>query len=298
MQIVRNRIFCFTFFLNCAYICALALLLFFVQHASASDNNIQGQIVLADQSLVDNASIYIIDNNASLFSLKEFAGEKALGSDKKALNGMKHKKFASTKPYPIPQSNSCVKPLAPVVSFTCSDKQGRFTLNLPNVTAFPLIVTVSKNNQSISFKLGLDDLGNDIGRVALDSDNELPSSRIAVVENMARMLKSSINAPNTQAQQNDDLVMDTEYLLDYGLDIMSSNLEYPGFKALFVDADGDGKLDIYNYSAVLLKTSWKTSLALITEDKKQILLRYVENGGQLFITNKPQRKISDLQDYI
>jgi hypothetical protein len=194
-------------------------------------------------------------------------------------------------------NHGCIKPKLALVSFTCSDKQGRFTLNLPNLHSFPVIVNVTKNQQTISVSLGLDDLGNDIGQVALDSDIESPSDRIAVVQNMPRaILKSSINTQN--AEQGDGLVMDTEFLLDYGLDIMSANLEYPSFQKLFKDADGDGKLDIYNYSAILLKTSWKTGLSLITDANKQILLQYVENGGQLFITNKPQRKISDLQDYI
>ena len=253
---------------------------------------IQGQVILSNHSTVANAVIFIADSKLdSLFESKN--------------KGLTSKQLDSSSPSKantaanLHNDLSCEKPKVAVVSSTCSDENGRFSLNLPSLPSFPLVITVSKNSMSVNLSLGIDDLGNDIGQVALDAAQlEQALDRIAIVEKITPFVKSSMTEQELQANKSSELVLDSEFLSAYGLDVVQSNIEYPGFLALFRDADKDGRMDIYNYSTVLLKTSWKTSLAGMDAKKRQVLLDYVEKGGQLLITNKPQPKLASIEGFI
>jgi len=249
-------------------------------------SKIQGQVVFSNQSIVANAAVYVADTKAmSLFDTKA----KKLNSPQFSAKGDSTVAGANSQAFKLSDFSACGKPNVAVLSFTCSDENGYFTLSLPSVPTLPLVITISKNSQTINISLGLDDLGSDIGQVALDaSQTEDALDRVAIVENITPYIKSRLPENGHNAQNTNELAMDSEFLTAYGLDILQSNVEYPGYSTLFHDADNDGRLDIFNYSTVLLKTSWKTSLSNMDTKTRQILLEYVEKGGQLLITNKPQ----------
>lgn len=255
-------------------------------------SKIQGQVILSNHSAVANAVIFIADSKLdSLFESKN----KGLAAKQLGSSGPSNSNNAAN----LHAERSCEKPKVAVLSSTCSDENGRFNLSLPSIPSFPLVVTVSKNSISVNISLGIDDLGNDIGQVALDAAQfEQALDRVAIVENITPFVKSSMTEQDVPANNSNGLVLDSEFLSAYGLDIMQSNIEYPGFLSLFRDADKDGRMDIYNYSTVLLKTSWKTSLASMDAKKRQVLLDYVEKGGQLLITNKPQPKLASIEGFI
>jgi len=252
---------------------------------------IQGQIVFSHRGPVANAAIYVADLQLdSLFESKRHGR----GVLPQPINNPKSSTFSYS-----PATTTCERPKVAVLSFTCSDENGNFSLALPNLPALPVVISVSKDSMTASVSLGLDDLGGDIGQIALDTalmeDN---LDRIAIVDKFSSFVKSGMSANEQSAQESSELMMNSEFLTAYGLDILQSNVEYPGFDTLFNDSDNDGRLDIYNYATVLLKTSWKSGLSQIDATKKQVLLDYVEKGGQLLINNKPQHKINNIEGYI
>lgn len=294
-----------------AKLALVSLLLFsFVlnHHAFAAETqatSIEGQIILSNQTIVANAAIYIADTSASSLleprhkSLLAHRLDDSLG--KSTLPGAAQDNYN--------EDSSCRKPQISVLSFACSDETGHFNLALPSVPTLPLVVTIAKNGMSMNITIGLDDLGSDVGQIALDAAQLAEKlDRIAIVENVTPFVKSGLanqsidlqnmDAQNIVAQNNGETAMDSEYLLGYGLDVIQSNVEYPGFAALFRDDDRDGRMDIFHYSTVLLKTSWKTVLSQIDANKRQILLDYVEQGGQLLITNKRQPKLTSIEGFI
>ena len=197
-------------------------------------------------------------------------------------------------------TSRCEKPTVPVQAFTCTDAEGFFRLNLANVTSIPRQLMLKFQQQTRSIRISINDLGTDIGSIAF-SELSQNQSKIAVVHKFDHALVKSgrvQDKPENNSKQH--TALDSEFLLAYGVDILSSSLEYPSFNALFTDMDGDGKADIFNYVTVLLKTSWKTQLSTLDADQKRILLDYVENGGQLFITEKPLQTNSetDIAEYI
>jgi len=258
---------------------------------SQISTRVQGQVVYSNQSVVAHAAIFIADSKLdSLFDSKAKAsGATGLNSRKSSNSTFEYQKLAA-----------CEKPKIPVLSYTCSDEQGHFALALPSVPSLPLVITIAKDAMTINISLGLDDLSGDIGTIALDAALlEESLDRVAIVDNISAFVKSGLKKKNSQLQANGEVSMDSEFLTAYGLDIMQSNIEYPGFSGLFRDADNDGRLDIFNYSTVLLKTSWKVGLSQIDAEKRQVLLEYVEKGGQLLITNKPQQhQQSNIEGFI
>jgi len=264
----------------------------FANLAPRHATRVQGQVILSSGQRVANAAVYIA--NSKLANLFDNKSKKPLAHSWGTHSNLAHHGEQSQ------HQINCNKPSIPVLSFTCSDGDGRFDLVLPSLPTLPLVVTVQKENLSINIALSLDELGGDVGEIALDSAIiEEQLDRIAIVDKrLPDIVKSSIENDGLNDQRNAQHFMDSEFLMAYGLDYLQSNVEYPGFDALFVDADGDGRIDIYNYAAVLLKTSWKTGLAKMDATKKQVLLDYVENGGQLFITNKPQSKRQSLEGFI
>jgi len=263
----------------------------FAQQATS----VEGHIILSNQENVANASIYIAD--LSTDSLLEPNHKKLFAHQ---LNGKSpdNAAAASSAKDILKDGSSCIKPQFAVLSFACSDDTGHFNLSLPSVPALPLVVTVAKNGMTMNITLDLDDLGGDVGEIALDAAQLGEKlDRIAIVDNVTPFVKSRLNEKAMALQSTGD-AMDSEFLLGYGLDVIQSNVEYPGFAALFRDDNHDGRLDIFNYSTVLLKTSWKTVLSQIDPSKRQVLLDYVEQGGQLLITNKRQPKLTSIEGFI
>ena len=82
--------------------------------------------------------------------------------------------------------------------------------------------------------------------------------------------------------ENGALKLGTEKFTIYNGDNRSLPASYAGVEKLFVDADGDGKADIFNYQIVFINCGAEADLSTAN---KAILRSYVTGGGRIYASD-------------
>lgn len=91
----------------------------------------------------------------------------------------------------------------------------------------------------------------------------------------------SENDGDTQAVA---LQLMNEYQNLYQISNEKSEVTYPTFYSLFVDADKDGEADIFKYDAVYINSRQQSDISQLDENLRAQLLDYISRGGNLHVT--------------
>ncbi len=186
---------------------------------------------------------------------------------------------------------TCQKPLEPYISYSCTDANGRFTLTIPRTAQFPVKLkfqTAQGNQESL---LALDDIDSDLGIFQFDSQSIQQRKKIAIITNLIESVSANPvndtqnNLSNEDTAEINRMELTQGFLKLYNIDDTTSEIEFPSFKSLFLDIDGDKKTDLFQFKAIYLNSQSGSELNELSQDIKQLLLEYVKQGGELYITS-------------
>jgi len=184
-------------------------------------------------------------------------------------------------------SQECTSPTRPNVNYVCSQEDGSFTLNLSQVTQYPATIRIQSGNETRDILLQSALPGIKLGIIAMNSESgATPKSKVAVVMDFYNPIKEvekklSFDSSETQ---NVALQLMNEYQNLFDIDGKNNDVTYPTFYSLFIDANKDGKADIFNYDAVYINSRQESDISQLDISLREQLAKYISNGGHLFIT--------------
>ena len=183
-------------------------------------------------------------------------------------------------------NKSCPTPAKPHVIYTCTNVDGSFTLDLSLVREFPVTITIEKLDEIQEITLALDDLNSNIGTISMVSEATLVKEKVAVVMDFYNPLQEIQKFLNDNPSQTKDVKLQlmNEYQNLFEINGNGRDISYPTFYSLFIDADNNGKADIFNYDVVYINSRQKSDLALLDQSLRQQLLNFISSGGNLYIT--------------
>lgn len=187
---------------------------------------------------------------------------------------------------PNTKGKSCPTPAKPHLVYTCTNEDGSFSLDLSQVRVYPVTLTIEKLDEIQEITLSLDDLNSDLGTIAMLAEEIPAKEKVAVVMdfyNPLQDIQEFLNADPSQTQEV-KLQLMNEYQNLYEINSDDRDISYPTFYSLFVDADNNGKADIFNYDVVYINSRQQSDIALLDQSLRQQLLEYISNGGNLYIT--------------
>ncbi|MDH5327535.1 MAG: hypothetical protein OEZ68_16545 [Gammaproteobacteria bacterium] len=179
-------------------------------------------------------------------------------------------------------SGACRKPQQAFYSYTCTDADGRFHLQILGSVSLPLQLSIDRGQHATSILLSLDDLSTDLGRLTLQNP-ELTRNKIAIVMDLFNPFEHISRQGDHSPFQDPHLVR--RFFDYYQLNEYEHELLFPTLSSLFSDSNGDNKADIHQYKTIYLNSRGEEDMRKLSKREKAILLEYVSNGGELRITN-------------
>ncbi len=180
----------------------------------------------------------------------------------------------------------CSEPKEAYITYTCSDYDGSFKLNISKIDQPSFTLRIAKGSFKKDYSVDLNTASNNLGNLTLPSDPEAGAGNFAVVTGyydrmqdiLAKLGMGEINLYN-------ELEPGTEMFDLYNGDYSLDN-EYPEFPEIFSTDPLTGNPRLYNYDIVFINCgNYFESDLLEDMDKKLILRQYVNNGGKLYITD-------------
>lgn len=194
----------------------------------------------------------------------------------------------SEQPAAVADTNgkSCPTPAKPHVIYTCTNEDGSFSLDLSKVREFPVTITIEKLDEIQEITLNLDDLNTDLGTITMMADVPASKEKVAVVMDFYNPLQDiqEFLSANPSQTQDVKLQLMNEYQNLYEINSDGRDISYPTFYSLFIDADNNGKADIFNYDVVYINSRQQSDLAQLDQSLRKQLLDYISAGGNLYIT--------------
>lgn len=157
---------------------------------------------------------------------------------------------------------------------TCTNADGSYDLNV-KTNAEELLVTFEKGafsaEQKVTLNLAAD--SSQAGSTALEDTilEEVP--KMLVIEgyyDSIELILAKLGLANTESGD----------ITDAKFDLWSST------DGLFVDADNNGKADIYDYEVVFFNCGQEDLNWLMDDGKRQILKDYVSSGGRIYVSDQ------------
>ena len=193
----------------------------------------------------------------------------------------------SSQPQRAESSQPCVSPAKPNINYVCSQEDGSFMLDLSQVRNFPVTLRIESQNEAREITLQADKPENKLGLIALTpEDLKSHKGKVAVVMDFYNPIKELQQhlSDNPSDTQNVALELMNEYQHLFEIDSKDNDITYPTFYSLFVDKNKDGKADIFDYDAVYINSRQQSDIAQLDKSLRDQLTNYINNGGQLFIT--------------
>lgn len=213
----------------------------------------------------------------------------------------------------VTNKGGCEAPNVPYIEFKCSGSDGAFELSIPMSDASTVPVVFQSGAFSFSIDVALTGQVLDLGVVKMETS----AAKIAVVTGLydrmqdilAKLGFGAIGTEISDFSNYGKLILGTENFDLYDGDGSLQGHDYPFMDALFVDNDGDGKIDLHNYDMVFIncgasENSFSTNLTkkgegLSHRDFHQHSMEnttlslggtnelhsFVENGGILYCTD-------------
>jgi len=145
------------------------------------------------------------------------------------------------------------------------------------------------------------DVNTDIETTSIKPEKSAAKEKVGIVMDFYNLYEDILNKLESKSasSQNVEIQIKSQYKDIYNINVDQSQVTFPTFYSLFVDADKDGKADIHNYDTVYINSRSESDIALLDTKIKRALLRYINNGGNLFITEWNIELLeSDLDQYI
>jgi len=248
---------------------------------------VSGHVLLSDgSSPASNVTVYVPNVNAKT---PLFINELALGS-------------TST------SERACKKPIAPFISFTCTDVNGQFKLPVTKLSKFPLSIIVQSNEETVTTAISLDELGSDIGAITLLDQHTIGAqreekNRIAIVFDLLDPY-AEINRTLVENDISPDLIridMLQNFYEIYEINENQSDVKVTTLQELVKDQNMDKLADIADYDIIFINCRHEDDIAKLNTNIRKELLKFVSNGGELFITSwsfQIEEPELNLNDYI
>jgi len=180
----------------------------------------------------------------------------------------------------------CISPAKPNINFVCSKADGSFDLDVSQIQEFPLTISIEKEDEIQEISLSKQDLANGLGTIAMNPASKPVKDKVAVVMDFYNPIKeiqklvSEVNG-DTQAVA---MQLMNEYQHLFQISDTESDVSYPSFYSLFVDADKDGQADIFKYDVVYINSRQQSDISLLDQSLRTQLLDYISKGGVLNVT--------------
>jgi hypothetical protein len=181
---------------------------------------------------------------------------------------------------------SCGEPPADALAATCTDPQGKFDLKLSGLVPGTVVLSKGafKAEQTVSVSNGQTRLV--LGAVSVPTSG-INAARMAVVTGSFDSIEDVLAKLGFGQLAFGKLKLGTETFKIYNGDDNGdlTDLGYPSFTALFDDADGTGRADIFDYDIVFLNCGIEFAMANFDADKLATLQDYVQSGGRIYASD-------------
>ncbi len=185
----------------------------------------------------------------------------------------------------IQSSTQCESPPEQYIAATCTAADGSFSLKV-NVTGNKLTLKFKKGAFKKVLSVDLKSSKLNLGNVNLPSDPDQGAPKMAVVTGWYDAIQNVLAKLGFGSVSSGQLDLGTEKFDLYDGNGYLDDAKYPNFDTLFVDNDGNGKPDIYNYDIVFINCGNDYEDSILTDSSKISIIRdYVEQGGRLYVTD-------------
>lgn len=180
----------------------------------------------------------------------------------------------------------CISPAKPNINFVCSKADGSFNLDVSQIQEFPVRISIEKEDEIQEISLSEQDLKNGLGSIAISLQPSITKEKVAVVMDFYNPIKEiqKFVRENDGDSQAVTLQLMNEYQDLFQISNDESDVTYPSFYSLFVDADKNGEADIFNYDVVYINSRQQSDISLLDESLRAKLLDYISRGGNLHVT--------------
>ncbi|MDH5179456.1 MAG: hypothetical protein OEZ39_02150 [Gammaproteobacteria bacterium] len=169
----------------------------------------------------------------------------------------------------------CPAPAIPNQAYTCTDADGRFALTVPaESTLVPLIL--QKGAFSTSAQVDLINGQTTLGDISLPADPAQGAGRFAVIQGAFDRMEDIL------AKLGMGRVDNITHQLIPGTETFAL---FADTDPLFMDADADGRADIFNFDVVFINCGQSGEDSVLATHR-QTLHDYVMQGGVLYITDQ------------
>ena len=183
-------------------------------------------------------------------------------------------------------SLSCGEPPADALAATCTDPQGKFDLKLSGLVPSTVVIRKGafKAEQTVSVTNGQTSLI--LGAVTVPTSG-INAARMAVVTGSYDSIEDVLAKLGFGQLAFGKLKLGTEtFKIFNGTDDTDlTDLGYPSYTALFDDADGTGRADIFDYDIVFLNCGIEVDFSNFDADKLATLQDYVQSGGRIYASD-------------
>ena len=180
----------------------------------------------------------------------------------------------------------CISPAKPNINFVCSNVDGSFNLDVSQIKEFPITISIEKEDEIQEITLNEGDLQKGLGAIAIALNPAVVKDKVAVVMDFYNPIKEiqKFVSENNGDTQDVTLQLMNEYQNLFQISNEQSDVSYPTFYSLFVDADKDGEADIFKYDVVYINSRQQSDISLLDESLRTVLLDYITRGGNLNVT--------------
>jgi len=205
---------------------------------------------------------------------------------------------------------ACEKPLAAYFSFSCTDVNGHFELPVTKLSTFPLSIIVQNSDDTVSTDIAINELDSDIGIITMsDNQSSVPTrhgadkNKIAIVFDLLDPYEE-INRTLVENNINPDLVridMLNNFYEIYEINESQNDVDITTLQELVKDQNKDTLADIADYDIIFINCRDEDDIAKLSTKIRRELLKFVSNGGELFITSwslQLEEPELDLNEYI
>ncbi len=186
---------------------------------------------------------------------------------------------------------ACPPPTENYLVYTCSKSDGSFVLDTKDLSATEMTLSIKKSFFSKTVPVTLENGIAALGNVALPADPAAGAARFAVVQGLFDRMEDIL------AKMGMGQLDMTTYQLVPGSETFALLAD---MTPLFMDADADGKPDIYQFDVVFINCGQISEIEILANATyRQVLADYVTQGGVLYVTDQAYDFVEQVfPDYI
>lgn len=194
---------------------------------------------------------------------------------------------SATKANTVLAATACPEPSESYNTYTCSEADGSFRLNISTVTENSFTVRITKGSFVKDISVNRNSSSSNLGNIALPDDPQQGAGYFAVITGAFDRMQDILAKLGMGEVYGNELDEGTETFDMYDGDY-SLPPAYPAFLNIFNIDGATGEPMIYNYDMVFINcgNEFEHEILVDAGNKKSVIRDYVYEGGKLYVTDQ------------